>query len=207
MELEKFLSQPEEKQKNIIDAALATFGKMGYKKASMNDIATAAGISKGLVFHYFGSKKALYLYLAEISGAIFLSEMKSRFDKNISDFFDRIKLATEIKMSVMKKYPALLLFLGSMYYETDEEVADSIKEILAQSEEIRSGLAFDGMDASKFKEGIDPQLVVNILVRFSEGYVSNSPDMAALDIEKLLSEFEACLDLMKNNFYKEEFLR
>lgn len=207
MELEKFLSQPEEKQKNIIDAALATFGRMGYKKASMNDIATAAGISKGLVFHYFGSKKALYLYLAEISGAIFLSEMKSRFDKNISDFFDRIKLATEIKMSVMKKYPALLLFLGSMYYETDEEVADSIKEILAQSEEIRSGLAFDGMDASKFKEGIDPQLVVNILVRFSEGYVSNSPDMAALDIEKLLSEFEACLDLMKNNFYKEEFLR
>jgi len=180
---------------------------MGYKKASMNDIATAAGISKGLVFHYFGSKKALYLYLAEISGTIFLSEMKSRFDKNISDFFDRIKLATEIKMSVMKKYPALLLFLGSMYYETDEEVADSIKEILAQSEEIRSGLAFDGMDASKFKEGIDPQLVVNILVRFSEGYVSNSPDMAALDIEKLLSEFEACLDLMKNNFYKEEFLR
>lgn len=207
MELEKFLSQPEEKQKNIIDAALATFGRMGYKKASMNDIATAAGISKGLVFHYFGSKKALYLYLAEISGTIFLSEMKSRFDKNISDFFDRIKLATEIKMSVMKKYPALLLFLGSMYYETDEEVADSIKEILAQSEEIRSGLAFDGMDASKFKEGIDPQLVVNILVRFSEGYVSNSPDMAALDIEKLLSEFEACLDLMKNNFYKEEFLR
>jgi len=207
LELEKFLSQPEEKQKNIIDAALATFGRMGYKKASMNDIATAAGISKGLVFHYFGSKKALYLYLAEISGAIFLSEMKSRFDKNISDFFDRIKLATEIKMSVMKKYPALLLFLGSMYYETDEEVADSIKEILAQSEEIRSGLAFDGMDASKFKEGIDPQLVVNILVRFSEGYVSNSPDMAALDIEKLLSEFEACLDLMKNNFYKEEFLR
>jgi len=207
LELEKFLSQPEEKQKNIIDAALATFGRMGYKKASMNDIATAAGISKGLVFHYFGSKKALYLYLAEISGTIFLSEMKSRFDKNISDFFDRIKLATEIKMSVMKKYPALLLFLGSMYYETDEEVADSIKEILAQSEEIRSGLAFDGMDASKFKEGIDPQLVVNILVRFSEGYVSNSPDMAALDIEKLLSEFEACLDLMKNNFYKEEFLR
>ena len=207
MELEKFLSQPEEKQKNIIDAALATFGRMGYKKASMNDIATAAGISKGLVFHYFGSKKALYLYLAEISGTIFLCETKSRFDKNISDFFDRIKLATEIKMSVMKKYPALLLFLGSMYYETDEEVADSIKEILAQSEEIRSGLAFDGMDASKFKEGIDPQLVVNILVRFSEGYVSNSPDMAALDIEKLLSEFEACLDLMKNNFYKEEFLR
>ena len=205
--MEKFLSLPVEKQKNIIDAALATFGKMGYKKASINDIATAAGISKGLVFHYFGSKKTLYLYLIEFSGKIVLGEMNRRFDKNISDFFDRIRLTTEIKMSLLKKHPTILLFLGSMYNETDKEVADNIKGILAQSEEIRAGLAFDGMDASKFKEGIDPQLVVNILVKFSEGYVSGTPNTVEPDFNKLLIEFESCLDLMKNNFYKEEFLK
>ena len=205
--MEKFLNLSEEKQKNIIDAALATFGKMGYKKASMNDIATAAGVSKGLVFHYFGNKQALYLHLIEFSGNFLLSEMNRQFDKNTSDFFDRIRLATEIKMSLLTKYPAILLFLGSVYYETDREVADSIKGILAQNEEIRAGLAFDGMDATKFKEGIEPQLVVNILIKFSEGYVSGTPNTAELDFDKLLSEFEACLSLMKNNFYKEEFLK
>lgn len=205
--MEKFLGLPEEKQKIIIDAALAAFGKMGYKKASMKDIATAADISKGLVFHYFGNKKALYLYLIEFSSKVLMSEMNSRFDKNVLDFFERVRLATEIKMSVMKKYPAILLFLGSMYYETDNEVANSIKGMLAQSETIRGGLAFDGMDASKFKEGVDPQLVLNILVRFSEGYVNGSPNMADLDADQLLREFEECLNLMKNNFYKEEFLK
>ena len=205
--MEKFLSLPKGKQKNIIDAALAAFGKMGYRKASMNDIATAAGISKGLVFHYFGNKKALYLYLIEFSGNIVLGEMNRRFDKTISDFFDRIRLATEIKMSLIKQYPAILLFLGSVYYETDKEVADNIKGILAQSEEVRGGLAFDGMDASKFKEGIDPRLVVNILIKFSEGYVSGTPNTAEIDFDKLHSEFEACLNLMRNNFYKEEFLK
>lgn len=205
--MEKFLSLPEEKQKNVIDAAFATFGKMGYKKASMNDIATAAGISKGLVFHYFGNKQALYRYLIEFSGNILLSEMNSRFDKSTADFFDRIRLATKIKMSVMKKHPSLLLFIGSAYCETDSEVADGIKDFLSQGEEIRGGLAFDGMDTSKFKDGVDPQLVLNILVKFSEGYASGSPNIADMDTDKLLNEFEACLDLMKEHFYKEDFLR
>ena len=205
--MDKFLSLPEEKRKIVIDAALAAFGKMGYKKASMNDIATVAGISKGLVFHYFGNKKTLYLFLVEFSGNIVIGEMNSRFDKSISDFFDRIRLATEIKMSLIKKYPAILSFLGSVYYETDAEVAENIKDILARSESIRGGLAFDGMDASKFKEGVDPQLVVSILVKFSEGYVSSSPNMAELDFDKLLGEFDACLKLMKNNFYREEFIQ
>ena len=204
--MEKFLSLPEEKQKNVIDAALAAFGKMGYKKASINDIATAAGISKGLVFHYFGNKKSLYLYLIEFTGDFVMNEMNMRFDKSVSDFFDRIRLATQIKMSLLRKYSAILAFLGSVYYETDKEVAGDIKGILAKSEEIRSGLAFDGMDASKFKEGVDPQLVVSILVKFSEGYVSSAPNAAELDFDVLLEEFEACLELMKSNFYKEEFL-
>ncbi|MCL2059280.1 MAG: TetR/AcrR family transcriptional regulator [Oscillospiraceae bacterium] len=204
--MDKFMGLPAEKRKNIIDAALATFGKMGYKKASINDIATTAGISKGLVFHYFGNKKALYLYLMEFTGDIVMGEMNRRFDKNIPDFFDRIRLATEIKMSLLEKYPAILKFMGSMYYETDKEVAENIKGVLEQSEEFRGGLAFDGMDASKFKEGVDPQLVYNILIKFSEGYVSGAPGAAEPDFNKLLSEFEACLCLMKNNFYREEFL-
>jgi AcrR family transcriptional regulator len=205
--LDKFLGLPEEKQKNIIDAALSTFGKMGYRKASMNDVAAAAGISKGLVFHYFGTKRALYLYLAALSGDMLLSEMSKRFDKSIPDFFDRIRLATKIKLSLLRKHPALFLFLCSVYHETDNDVADDIKGMLAQGEDIRGGLAFDGMDASKFKEGVDPQLVANILVRFSEGYVSGMQNAAGFDFDRLLSEFEACLSLMRDNFYKEEFIK
>ena len=133
--------------------------------------------------------------------------MNRRVGKNVSDFFERVGHITEIKISLLKKYPAILLFLGSMYHEIDKEVADDIKGILAQSEKIRYNLAFDGMDTSKFKEGIDPQLVLNILVKFSEGYVGGTHNATELDFDRLLSEFEACLDLMKNNFYKEEFIR
>ena len=58
--MDKFLALTEEKRTAILNAALLCFGKFGYEKASINDIAVAAHISKASVFQYFGSKKQIY---------------------------------------------------------------------------------------------------------------------------------------------------
>lgn len=145
---EKFLNLAVEKQNIIIDAALKCFSDNGYKKASISDIATAAGISKAMVFHYFGTKKALYLYLVELCSNILTNEINEKFDNNVTDFFDKIKLSANIEISVIKKHPAILSFLNSVYFETDDEVKDDIKSILENGENIRRKIAFEGMDAS-----------------------------------------------------------
>ena len=44
--MDKFLALTEEKRTTILNAALQCFGKFGYEKASINDIAVAAHISK-----------------------------------------------------------------------------------------------------------------------------------------------------------------
>ena len=61
----KFESLPEQRREAIVNAAVETFGRCDYKSASTEDIARRAGISKGLLFFYFKSKKELYLYLME----------------------------------------------------------------------------------------------------------------------------------------------
>jgi len=43
----------------IRDAAIARFGEVGFDKATVREIAAAAGVSPGLVLHHFGSKAAL----------------------------------------------------------------------------------------------------------------------------------------------------
>lgn len=43
----------------ILDAARKVFGELG-AKASLKDIATAAGCSKGLILLYYGSKAELW---------------------------------------------------------------------------------------------------------------------------------------------------
>ncbi|MBK1812338.1 TetR/AcrR family transcriptional regulator [Clostridium sp. YIM B02505] len=204
--MEKFKNLPKEKQDTIINAALKTFGANGYKKTSVNDIASAAGISKAMVFHYFGTKKALYLYLIELCTNTIMSEITSRFDNNVTDFFDRIKMATEIKLFAMKQYSAIPTFLTSMYFETDEEVNGEISTLISQSEGIREKMALTGMDFSKFKESVDVKTIMKMFTWMAEGFMNQFSGKTNVDFEGISKEFYECLDMLRKNFYKEEYL-
>jgi len=50
-----------ERRRQLLEAALELFGDNDYDDVSMDDIAEAAGVSHGLLFQYFGSKKGLYI--------------------------------------------------------------------------------------------------------------------------------------------------
>ena len=202
--MEKFLSLPIEKQTVIINAALSCFGSQGYKKASIADIAESAGISKSMVFHYFGTKKDLYLYMFRFCGTTLQDAFAKQFNKDEKDFFERIRMASLIEISLIQDYPALLSFLQSVYFETDEEVYADINRMFSEGEGIRNELVLDGMDISRFKEGVDPKLLMKMLVWITEGYMSEMPRKNDFDLTGLLAEFNACMDLLKNNLYKEE---
>jgi len=81
--MEEFFTLRAEKQNHIIDAALTVFGRNGYKKSSIADIAEKAHIAKGMVIYYFGSKKNLYLYCAELCGDLLEKEMEKGFDPTV----------------------------------------------------------------------------------------------------------------------------
>jgi TetR/AcrR family transcriptional regulator len=204
--VENFLRIPIAKQKKIIDVALKAFGANGYKKTSASDIATAAGISKSMIFHYFGAKKALYLYLIDYCSNIVRNGIEREFDHTVTDFFDRLKLSASIEISITKQHPALLSFMKSVYFEDDDEVKADIKAILAKSESLREKIVYEGIDASKFKDGIDLKVFLKIFACFAEGYINQLSGQADFDIEIIRKDLYECLDLLKNNFYKEEYL-
>ncbi len=54
-----------ERRSQILDAARALFVERGYLAARVEDIAKKAGLSKGAVYFYFPSKKAIFEALAE----------------------------------------------------------------------------------------------------------------------------------------------
>lgn len=51
----------DERRRQILRAAQRLFAERPYSSVSVNDIADAAGVAKGLMHHYFGSKRDLYL--------------------------------------------------------------------------------------------------------------------------------------------------
>lgn len=55
----------EQRRSAILDAALDVFAKHGYRGASIDEIAHAAGVSKALIYEHFPSKKDLHYSLLE----------------------------------------------------------------------------------------------------------------------------------------------
>src|SRR6478752_5138219 len=53
----------------MLDAANDLFAEHGYEEVSTEDIARAAGVTRGLVHHYLGGRKEVYIALLERLGA------------------------------------------------------------------------------------------------------------------------------------------
>ena len=59
-----------EREQQIVTAASLAFGTRGYAATNVADIARSAGISKPMVYHYFGSKEGLYATCLDAAGAL-----------------------------------------------------------------------------------------------------------------------------------------
>jgi len=59
-----------DRRDQILDAANALIAEHGYAEVSVEDIASSAGITRGLIHHYFGGRKDVYIALVERVGAI-----------------------------------------------------------------------------------------------------------------------------------------
>jgi AcrR family transcriptional regulator len=53
--------EPDERRGQILAVARRSFGEKSYSEVSLAEVAAAAGVARGLINHYFGGKRELYL--------------------------------------------------------------------------------------------------------------------------------------------------
>jgi len=205
--LENFLALPNEKQSAILTAALRTFGHNGYKKTSTADVAAAAGISKAMVFHYFGTKKALYLYLCEHCSERMKTALREVGQAVDGDFFEIVRYSIDVKITVLRNNPYMLEFLKSMYTEVDAEIAEELRRYREMMESFQRQVTINDKGAEKFKAGVSPMQVMKMLNWMGAGYFEELTGATEGErLDELATAFYACLGIMKNKFYKEEYL-
>jgi AcrR family transcriptional regulator len=56
---------PEERKEELLSAAAAVMSEKGYRNASISDVIERAGVARGTFYHYFESKKDIFLELIE----------------------------------------------------------------------------------------------------------------------------------------------
>jgi len=73
------IKKSEETRTRILEAALAVFGERGFERATMREIATAAGVAVGAAYYYFESKDAIVMAFYERSQ----TEMRARIEASL----------------------------------------------------------------------------------------------------------------------------
>jgi AcrR family transcriptional regulator len=53
--------RPEDRPQELLDAALRVFAANGYRSTRLEEVAEAAGVTKGTIYHYFDTKEELLL--------------------------------------------------------------------------------------------------------------------------------------------------
>lgn len=200
MEAKNFENLSEEKRQSIMNAGLLCFSKSGYKKTAISEIAKEAGVSKAAIFHYFGSKKDLYLYLYNYA----IDEMTAGRTCDLSDLFDSFLATIKNRMKIEEKYPAMYDFLQLLQQEQDYgDDAQELSQI--DIEKAKRCTTFESnVNCSKFKEEYDLETATNLALWVSLGCISQlSKTLSRNDV---YAEVERYLSILKKTLYKPEYL-
>jgi AcrR family transcriptional regulator len=161
----------------ILDAATQAFFAVGYERATIRAVASAAGVDPGLVMHYFGSKQELFRRvidtapIPEVSGAP--GQAAEQILASIAD-----RLASEPTAS--------LTLLRSML--TNPEAA-SLASVAAARYEAQIAQAIPADDAS-LRAAIIAAITLGVMV---SRHLIKSDELATADPAQVISLLRPCL--------------
>ncbi len=193
---EKFFELKKDKQDRMINAALRAFAEHGYYHASTDEIVKLANISKGLLFHYFGSKIGLYAFLYDYATRFVTLELTANVEKSETDFFELFKEIVAAKAAAMTQYPYIFLFLDKADEETHMDAVAEISERREKYRRIMEALR-EKADITVFPPDIDYNKIGDVLDYTVDGLLEKNVKSDNFRADLFLEEAEEYVDMIK----------
>lgn len=118
------------RREEILRAALRVFADRGLKNATVSDIARAAGMSHGLLYHYFASKDALVEALFEQKFEGMRASSAAAFEGE-GPVLPRMERACELMLAQTEQDPDLALFVTQAL--VSRAVPDALRARMAEN--------------------------------------------------------------------------
>lgn len=206
---DRFDGLPTEKKKRIIDVCIEEFSLNGYEKASTNTIVKKADISKGILFHYFGNKKNLFLYIFDYAINYLVNKYYAVKVTQPNDLFERLVWISTIKMKMVYEEPLLCRLAFDAFLNMPEDLKPDLMEKYAAYYTQLMPPVLEGIDMSRFRSGIDPQKAIETILLcldgLSQNYLKMYKNKPAEEIislmEDIMEEYTAHLEILKYGVY------
>jgi len=204
-------------KQRILDACIEEFSRNGYESASTNAIVKRAGIPKGSLFYFFGSKRDLYLYVVDHAVKRFTAEFErisadSRAEEP-SDLFERLEQRGEARMQFVIQEPLLYQLFFNAFIDAPEDIRSELQLHYASYYQTSTRRLQDGLDRSRFKDDIDVEKAIQLVNLVLEGlynrYLPAFKTMTPTDalglVEEIGVEVQTYFEMLKKGIYKPKF--
>lgn len=191
-------------KEQILDACLTVFARHGYEKTSTAMLAEAAGISKALIFHHFGSKQAFYFSILERCFEKVLNELRLDDPVEYEDFFEALERLSRIKLDYLKKNPDMYKLLMEAFYGTPDELKAEMAEKIAVRINIQQQMLERLFENVPLKDGVNRQqafeLIKIVLKHLENKILTEITDQTELDetyMEDIIDEMKRLLAMIR----------
>ncbi|MET9295521.1 TetR/AcrR family transcriptional regulator [Streptomyces sp. NPDC003077] len=146
--------------RRLLDAATRLFAERGYDRTSVQEIVEAAGVTKGALYHYFGSKEDL---LHEVYGRVLRlqQERLDRFAQADAPVEQRLRdAAADVVVTTIQNLDDTKIFFRSMHHLSPEKDKQVRAERRRYHERFRA-LVEEGQRSGVFRDDTPADLVVD----------------------------------------------
>ncbi len=174
------------KREEILDAALAVVAEHGYRKASVREIADAAGLSPAGLLHYFGTKEELFVAILEARDARDVREHEGE------DFLTAFLAITRHNAAV----PGLVQLYAQLAAEAGDPDHPAHAFFVRRTEQVHA-VAVEAVAvaqrAGELRDDIDPEWMVRATHAMADGLQSAWMLDPTIDMAAEIEQFMALL--------------
>ena len=158
--------RPDDRTQELLEAALRVFAEQGYRNTRLDEVAEAAGVTKGTIYHYFDTKEALLLGVIEHYQALAFG----RVDEVVRDH--RLPASTRIRLLVRKMFagseggrrPLLALLLRGVAHEVPRAHERWLRDGPVRLWTLIGRLVAEGQKSGEFRQDADGDVGARVLV-------------------------------------------
>src|ERR1700759_3595536 len=121
----------EQRRRQLLDVALEIFAARGFHATSMDDVATAAGVTKPVLYQHFTNKRALYLELLDDVGAQLLARLAAAADPALGGRA-RVEAGFNAYFRFVIDNPSSFRLLFGASVRNDPEFAERTERVLEE---------------------------------------------------------------------------
>lgn len=154
---------PEERPKQILDAALAVFAERGLAAARLDDIAKLAGLSKGTIYLYFATKEDLFREVIRTSVIAFIARAEAFFEAE-PDPVHSLNAWMDGYWGWLRSpvFPTMHRLVNTELRSFPDLAAFYTTEVIERAQRLVREMLERGMDAGHFRR-MDPQVAARML--------------------------------------------